>query len=80
MQAGYFVMGSGKQEYEPPQALAAFLDKHPDAIYIGFGSLVVSNPEVRARASAHAAGSRSRGRHLQLQREASAAPETAGAG
>ena len=39
-------MGSGKQEYRPPQALADFLDKHPDAIYIGFGSLVVSNPEV----------------------------------
>ena len=40
-------MRSGKQEYKPPQALSSFLDRHPDAIYIGFGSLVVSDPEVR---------------------------------
>ena len=39
-------MGKGKEDYKPPRELASFLERYLDAIYIGFGSLVVSSPEV----------------------------------
>lgn len=47
MQAGYFILdNSANEEYQPSEELAAFLDaNHP--IYIGFGSLVVDDSEVR---------------------------------
>lgn len=41
-------MDESKQEYQPHQSLTTFLETHPAPVYIGFGSLVVSNPEVRS--------------------------------
>ena len=49
MQAGYFVMDSSNDRYQPPPALTAFLETHAAPVYIGFGSLVYSNPEVPHR-------------------------------
>ena len=46
MQAGYFIMDDSKQEYKPHPSLTAFLETHSAPVYIGFGSLVYSNPEV----------------------------------
>ena len=39
-------MDDSKQEYKPHPSLTAFLDSHSAPVYIGFGSLVYSNPEV----------------------------------
>lgn len=47
LQAGYLTLDSSKADsYQPPKELAAFLEKCTP-IYIGFGSLVVDDPEVR---------------------------------
>lgn len=46
MQAGYFTLDSTASErYKPPKELEEFLEEH-HPIYIGFGSLVVDDPEV----------------------------------
>lgn len=47
MQAGYFTLDSSASErFKPPKELEDFLAEH-HPIYIGFGSLVVDDPEVR---------------------------------
>ncbi|KAJ9109763.1 hypothetical protein QFC19_001993 [Naganishia cerealis] len=40
---GYFFLDDS--EYEPPQELAEFLQSGPPPIYIGFGSIVVDDPD-----------------------------------
>lgn len=42
--AGFFFLDQGK-DYTPPPELKAFLDSGPPPIYIGFGSIVLEDPD-----------------------------------
>jgi hypothetical protein len=49
---GFFFLDQGSNKYEPPEELARFLAEKDKPVYFGFGSLVVSNPQVSLRADA----------------------------
>ena len=44
---GFFFLDSTQSDYKPDPALEAFLAEKDKPVYIGFGSLVVGNVEVR---------------------------------
>jgi hypothetical protein len=50
VQVGYFFLEeSVRSGYEPPVGLRAFLDAGPPPVYLGFGSMVIDNPQSLTR-------------------------------
>ena len=43
--SGFLFLSSGSR-YKPPEALAEFLDSGPPPVYIGFGSIVIDQPDL----------------------------------
>lgn len=84
---GYWFLDNAESNWTPPQSLLDFLDKGPPPVFIGFGSIIVPDPDDMTRSIVEAvqkAGVRAilskgwsgRGREAKAEKDEIVYPDT----